>query len=171
MKLLPLPLFCLFLVISNSTFCQNKEYFKAINTHIWENFTKAFETHDVALFSSLHTEDLVRVSGDGKTIREKTAYIEGYKTRWQNKPVPQTISFRFLERICNGKQASERGIYKLTRYPNTPDEVSYYGKFHVILKRESNLWKIQVDYDSSEQNTIDETTFKSAFALYDFERF
>ncbi|NNC50198.1 MAG: nuclear transport factor 2 family protein [Flaviramulus sp.] len=160
-----------FLFLGINAFSQNTTNLKAINIDIWSNFTKAFEELDYELFSSLHCDDLVRVSGDSKSIKSKAVYIDGYKSRWTNQSIKRTISFRFLERICNDKTASERGIYKLTIYPDSPNEKSYYGKFHVLLKKENGSWKILVDYDSSESNTIDESTFNEAFALDDFDKY
>ncbi|WP_242157478.1 YybH family protein [Aestuariivivens sediminis] len=171
MKLLCTSFICFYLCFPNQGLSQNAEQLRAINSAIWEKFTKAFETKDIELFSSLHAEDLIRISGDGKTIRGKTAYIRGYESRWHNKGLDQTIAFRFLERICNREHASERGIYKLTHNPNTDNEVSYYGKFHVILKQVNKQWKILVDYDSSEHHTIGDPAFNAATALNAVEPF
>lgn len=164
-------LLCLFLFIGSSTFSQNEDLLKAINHDLWANFSKAFETLDYQLFSDLHCENLTRVSGDSHKIKNKTEYIEVYKTYWQDKSLKQIISFRFLERICGTEKASERGIYKLTRNPNTANEKSYYGKFHVILKKEESVWKILVDYDSSEGNSINEESYQNAYDINDFESF
>ncbi|MCF7561676.1 nuclear transport factor 2 family protein [Sabulilitoribacter multivorans] len=161
----------LFLCFGNIVTSQETNHLKAINTDVWSPFTKAFETFDYILFASIHSEDLVRVSGDSKNVKGKTTYIEGYKKRWVNKNSNQTISFRFLERIANDISASERGIYKLTVNPNTANEQSYYGKFHVILRKENGTWKLLVDYDSSESNTINETSYNEAFAIDDFDKY
>jgi len=99
------------------------------------------------------------------------AYLNGYIPRWENATNSQTISFRFLERICNNDKASERGIYKFTVHLNSDKEQSYYGKFHVILSKEESVWKILVDYDSSENKTINEVSYSNAFAIDDFEKF
>ncbi|TXG39393.1 YybH family protein [Seonamhaeicola maritimus] len=157
----------LFLGLSVSAFSQGEDL-KDINTQIWANFTKAFENLDYQLFSDLHSANLVRVGGDSKSVKGKTAYIKGYENRWKEKKLKQTISFRFLERIAKNGKASERGIYKLTIDPNTEKEKSYYGKFHVIHRKENGVWKILVDYDSSENNSINETSFLKAFAINDF---
>lgn len=150
---------------------QENKCLKTINDQIWSNFTKAFETFDYELFSSLHSENLVRVSGNSKLLRNKKDYISGYENRWTNNKTPQTISFRFIERICNEQQASERGIYKLTVNTGLSNEQSYYGKFHVIMIKENNQWKFLVDYDSNEGNTINEKSYKNAFAIDDFKKF
>ena len=163
--------FCLFLMVQQ--FCNAQDYkdLNDINTQVWESFTKAFETYDYSLFASIHSQDLVRVSGDGKSIKLFSEYIEGYKNRWVNKKGNQIISFRFLERIVTDNYASERGIYKLTVNLNTYEEKSYYGQFHVLLKHENKRWKLIMDYDSSEMNTINEASYKSAFAIDAFEKY
>jgi ketosteroid isomerase-like protein len=152
-------------------FSQNKQQLESINQNIWQNFTKAFEIQDANLFESLHAENLIRITGDGKRIRTKSSYIDGYKQRWANTNNTQTIAFRFLERISNETHASERGIYKLTVNKGLKNEKSYYGKFHVLLQKITNVWKIIVDYDSSENNTINETSFQKAYAIDDYEKY
>ncbi|HMC01260.1 MAG TPA: DUF4440 domain-containing protein [Flavobacteriaceae bacterium] len=162
---------CVFMILCFCVSAQSNDNLKDINQQVWNNFTKAFETLDYELFENLHSEDFLRIGGDSKNIRDKENYISGYKQRWQNTLIDQTISFRFLERICNDSIASERGIYKLTKDPNTDNEKSYFGKFHVVLKKVDLVWKIMIDYDSSENNTINETSYNSAFALDDYDKY
>jgi ketosteroid isomerase-like protein len=162
----------IFIFISvNLCFSQEKSHLKDINTHVWIPFTKSYETYDYSLFSSIHSQELVRISADGKSIKAFPEYIESYKNRWKNSEKKQTISFRFIERIVNNAFASERGIYKLTVNLNTSEEKSYYGKFHVLLKRVNGKWKIIMDYDSSERNTINEASYNLAFEIDAFEKF
>ena len=54
---------------------------------------------------------------------------------------------------------------------NTAEEKSYYGKFHVLLKQENDIWKLIMDYDSSEMYTINEASYKAAFKIDDFENY
>ena len=155
----------------NICMAQNSSCIKEINNDIWSNFSKAFENVNINLFESIHSADLIRVGGDYKTIRDKNNYIADYKKRWKNDSKNQTISFRFLERICDDSKASERGIYKLVRNPNTKNEKVYFGKFHVLLRKENNQWKILVDYDSTENNTINIDAFNKAHALDDLYKY
>ena len=154
-----------FILGNTFVFSQDNKTIETINKQVWEPFTKAFETNDYKLFASIHHNDLVRISGDGNSIKGLDSYIEGYKHRWEGNTRKQTISFRFLERIYNTNKASERGIYKLTINPMTKEAVSYYGKFHVILIKENNMWKISVDYDSSENKTINESSYIKAYDM------
>ncbi len=162
----------LLLLLGNTAFSQNLEDLNDINVQIWNNFTKSFETQDYELFESLHTDDLIRVNGgDYTSIQGKTGYLDGYKKRWNSGKLNETISFRFLERISKDGMASERGIYKFTRSPGTENEKSYYGKFHVILKKIDKRWKILVDYDSTENKTINEASYSNAHSMIDFGKY
>lgn len=149
---------------------QNHETLKSVNLEIWANFTKAYETLDYDLFASIHSDSLIRISGNSKHIKDKQTYIDGYKKWWNDTSLNHTISFRFLERIYNAEKVSERGIYKLTRNPNTAEEKSFYGKFHVIHKKENGKWKIFMDYDSSENESINEASYLNANAIDDFSK-
>ncbi|GAB1857771.1 hypothetical protein MHTCC0001_26080 [Flavobacteriaceae bacterium MHTCC 0001] len=164
-------LFLLILFFTFSNVYAQKESLKDINTQVWANFTKSYESLDHVRFASIHSDDLIRVSGDSKKIKNKEEYIDGYKKWWTDNSLKQTISFRFLERIYSENKASERGIYKLTQNPGTEDEKSFYGKFHVILTKENKKWKILMDYDSSESDTIDELSYKNASAIDDFLKY
>ena len=54
-------LFITLFLLSYVLQAQENKCLKTINDQIWSNFTKAFETFDYELFSSLHSENLVRV--------------------------------------------------------------------------------------------------------------
>lgn len=171
MKTIFYSILCFLVLSSYKIDAQNHEELKSINSEIWTNFTKAYETLDYDLFADIHSDSLIRVSGNSKHIKNKQAYIDGYKKWWKDKSLHHTISFRFLERIYNDGIASERGIYKLTRNPNSEKEKSYYGKFHVIHKKERGKWKILVDYDSDENESINESSYLSAHKIDDFHKF
>ena len=136
MKLLLTCIISLFLLLGNKTMSQNINNLKDINSQIWSNFTKSFETLDYQLFESLYSNDLIRINGDIKSIKTKEAYLNGYKNRWENGSLKQqTISFRFLERISKDSMSSEHGIYKFTRDINTENEKSYYREIPCHSKK------------------------------------
>jgi hypothetical protein len=154
------------------SFSQTKTNLEDINT-TWKKFYKAFETLDYTLMAEIHSQDLVRVSG-GKRIVDYDTYINNYKAGFEHDKTggqTSTISLRFFERINNDSTASERGIYKLVRNKGTNNEEAYYGQFHVLLKKSNGVWKITMDYDSSEGGAIGEEQYQKAFAIDDFEKF
>ena len=157
---------------TNNSQAQNIENLKAINA-VWAKFYSAFETLDYTQMADIHSKDLVRVSS-GVNILDYDTYIDNYKINFQrDKEYKQTntISLRFFERINNDDTASERGIYKLVRNKGTEKEGAYYGQFHVIFKKIDGEWKIIMDYDSTESNTIGEDDYNKAFAIDDFDNF
>ena len=156
------------LLLSVKSHSQDPEILQEINEQVWHNFTKAFETSNVDLFGSIHSQNLIRVAGDSKIIKYWPEYIDGYKSNWKNPSAKRTINFRFIERIHNDQTASERGIYQLKVNIGTENEKSYYGKFHVILLKENNQWKLLLDYDSSESGTINEQSFLDAADMKKF---
>ena len=71
------------------------------------------------------------------------------------------MDLRFTERIASENQAMEVGIYEVIT--NKSGNVrTFYGRFHVALRKENGTWKILVDTDSSEGNVIDEQDYMQA---------
>jgi len=114
---------------------------------------------------SVHHKDLARVPRDSKviyTFNEYKQHTDDYNQKARKGNITQTIELRFIERIANPTQAFEVGIYKTTiTQPNTEPK-AYYGKFTVLLTNENNTWKIIMDSDSSEKNTITANDFIAA---------
>ena len=123
--------------------------------------------------AEIHSKDLIRISG-GQRISNYESYINRYKSNFaysKENGITNNISLRFFERINNDSIASERGIYQLIRNKGKADAQSYYGQFHVLFKKEQGEWKILMDYDSTEGNTIDEKDFQEASEINDFKNF
>lgn len=164
----------LFLNAAISCFSQDTNIFRDINSTVWEKFEVSFETNNAELFNSLHTEDVLRIPAENKTIIYGKEYFNsqiesfgwikdnGYKTE---------MELRFIERINYGNFASERGIFKFTVIEPGNIKRQYFGKFHVILEKQGELWKIVVDYDSTEEGTINETSFLNAYDKWNFNPF
>jgi ketosteroid isomerase-like protein len=141
---------------------------KEINTQVWKPFIQTFSTYDVEGFMAIHSKDLVRAPRDSKSISNYYEYKKQNdqgRSRGLERPSKRGIELRFLERIASENQAYEVGIYK-TSVTNTQGESqSFYGKFHVVLRRENGIWKILVDSDSSENQSIGEPEFLAASAM------
>ena len=165
--------FMLFLVVfTNQSKSQSLNNIKEINK-VWGKFYQAFDSLDYQLMSEIHSKKLVRISG-GKKITDYETYINNYKTRFkkaQKNNISNNISLRFFERINNDSIASERGIYKLVRIENQENKQIYYGQFHVLFIKEDNMWKILMDYDSNESNSIGEKDYIKAYGINEFDKF
>lgn len=159
-------------VFGSSCYSQTKNNLKDIN-QVWSKFYQAFEALDYTLMAEIHSKDLIRISG-GQRISNYESYINRYKSNFaysKENGITNNISLRFFERINNDSIASERGIYQLIRNKGKADAQSYYGQFHVLFKKEQGEWKILMDYDSTEGNTIDEKDFQEASEINDFKNF
>ena len=162
----------LLIVFGNVCHSQTKNNLEDINL-VWSKFYQAFDKLDHTLMAEIHSKDLVRISG-GQRISDYNTYIKRYKSNFaisKEKEVTNNISLRFFERINNDSVASERGVYRLIRNKGKDDEKAYYGQFHVIFKKEHGEWKILMDYDSTEGNTIDEKDYQAASDINDFTSF
>ena len=165
-------LFLFLIVFTNQSNSQSLNNLKEINK-TWEKFYMAFDSLDYKLMAEIHSKELVRISG-GKRISDYETYINSYKTRFEkakNNNVSNNISLRFFERVNNDSIASERGIYKLIIIDNQENKQSYYGQFHVIFKKEDGMWKILMDYDSNEGDTIREKEYLNAHAIDELNKF
>ena len=140
------------LFVSTSLFGQTAQ--KEINEQVWKPFIKAFTENNAELFMSVHSKDLVRSPRDSK----KVLNWDQYNQQTAKQSGTHNIELRFTERINNDNQAIDVGVYK-TSYPNHPP---YYGRFHVVLRKENGTWKILVDTDSNEGGTIGEKQFLAA---------
>jgi len=140
------------LFVSTSLFGQTAQ--KEINEQVWKPFIKAFTENNAELFMSVHSKDLVRSPRDSK----KVLNWDQYNQQTAKQSGTHNIELRFTERINNDNQAIDVGVYK-TSYPNHPP---YYGRFHVVLRKENGIWKILVDTDSNEGGTIGEKQFLAA---------
>jgi ketosteroid isomerase-like protein len=169
-------LFFFFFLSSFGAMAQtNTDYLKDINRDIWLPFIEAYGTLDIEKYKSLQSEDFIRAEGNDKRLPTFKDYFDN-AGNWFSDVKKEgrklSIAFRFSERFANGSVASERGIYELRSYDSSGKEVwKGYGKFHVFMRKIKDVWKIVVDYDSNENNTIDEKTYQAAYAVDDFEKY
>jgi ketosteroid isomerase-like protein len=140
------------LFIGSAAFAQTAQ--REIDEQVWKSFIKGFNENNAELFMSVHSKDLVRSPRDAK----KVLNWDQYNQQTAKQTGVHNIELRFTERVNNETQAIDVGIYK-TSYPNHPP---YYGRFHVVLRKENGVWKILVDTDSNEGNTIGEAQFLAA---------
>ena len=167
-------IFIIFLVVLiNPVKAKRIKNLEDINNQVWSKFYQVFDSLDSDLMESIHSKHLIRIPADRKTILNYKEYLDQYKLTFakiKENEGTLNISLRFLERINNNSIASERGIYKLIINQNKGNEKVIYGKFHVILIKEDNVWKILMDYDSNENNTIGEEDFYKARGINDFKK-
>jgi ketosteroid isomerase-like protein len=136
-----------------------------INTQVWEPFITSFNNHQAEAFMAVHSKDVIRSPRDSKIVLNwddyKKSQIEGDQQDLKAKR-KRTLTLRFTDRIANDNQAVEVGVYKTSYLLSDGKTIDYYGRFHVVLRKENGVWKILVDTDSSENGTITEKDFLAA---------
>lgn len=158
--------FLLLCVLSISGFSQ--DFQQEINDQVWKPFISTFNSYDANGFLAVHAKDVVRSPLDAKMILSYDEYLqnqlEGNK-RGQEIGNTRALDLRFTERIANAATAIDIGIFKVTVNRKDGSTQSFYGRFHVVLRKENGRWKILVDMDSSEGRSIDETDYVAAKAM------
>lgn len=141
---------------------------KEINEQVWKPFIANFNEHKTDGFMAVHSKDAVRSPRDAKVVWNWEEYKQQQSKGDQRDIVEKrkrSLDLRFTERIANKDLAIEVGVYKTTYFLPNGETQSYYGRFHVVLRKESDIWKILVDTDYSEGNTIGEKDFLAAQPL------
>ena len=156
---------CLLLLAAGPrVFAQNVSV--EINEQVWKPFIEYFNNRNNAGFMAVHSKEVVRSPRDSKTIFGWDEYYRQLQQGQSKTPTGQRfIELRFTERIAKDNLAFDVGIYKTTYRPNNGAVNSYYGRFHVVHRKENGVWKILVDTDSSEGGTIGEKDFLAAKAM------
>lgn len=151
-----------------------KALWDAINRDIWKPFSEGYRTSQPEKYIALHSKDFIRGEGSNKQVKNLTQYAESVRQMFDNVVKDKAkleLNFRFLERIASEQSASERGIYEFIYTNIKGEKQTFYGKFHVFLRKENGVWKILVDYDSNENNTINAQSFQKGFGLEEFEKY
>jgi ketosteroid isomerase-like protein len=141
---------------------------QAINDQVWKPFITAYNNYDTEGFMAVHSKDVIRSPRDAKMVLTWNEYFEQQKRaddQGKKSGSKRQLGLRFTERIANENQAIEVGIYKGTTTDKIGNVRTFYGRFHVALRKEKGAWKILVDTDSSDGNTIDEEDYLQARSM------
>lgn len=152
--------------VSIASFSQNPQ--SEINEQVWKSFIKNFNEGNTAGFMAVHSKDVVRSPRDQKVIWNWEEYnrqqsLGDANDKKENRR--RNLELRFTERFANGDLAFHVGIYKTTYIFSDGRTQDYFGRFHVVLRKENGIWKILVDTDSTEGHMIEEKDFLAATPL------
>jgi ketosteroid isomerase-like protein len=150
------------------------ELLRALDREIWDPFVAAYAAGRADDYIALHSRSLVRVLGNAKRIDpygEWAAATRAMFKSFADKGTKVGIRFRLTERIANGESASERGVFEFTMTPAGGEARRFYGRFHVLSRREEGRWKIIADYDSNEGGRVGVADFEAAHAPGDYARY
>jgi ketosteroid isomerase-like protein len=155
-----------YLLLTFTVGAQNAQ--QEINDQVWKPFLKAFNDNDTKAFMAVHSKEVVRSSRDDKQILDWDEYSAQQEKSDKADKIAgrkRTLELRFTERIANKDRAIDVGVYKTSYLKPDGTSRSFYGRFHVVMRKEEGIWKILVDTDSSEKNTISEKEYLAASAM------
>ena len=139
---------------------QGDDLQKQINEQVWKPFIKAYNELDTEKFMAVHSKEVTRVIQDGDMIYGYDIYYQNNKNNnerskqsLQKNNGKRVIELRFTQRIAGNDRAFEVGYYKVTTTTGNDSARNYYGKFHVLLRKENGIWKILMDADAHENTT------------------
>lgn len=141
---------------------------KEINAQVWKPFIEAYNNFDTEKFMSVYSRSVVRVPVDQKMIFDFTEYKQNINRENQfnkNYKIKAALELRFTSRIHEKELAYEAGILKIKLTDNNGKPATIYSRFLVLLKKESGVWKIIFDTDSSETSAVSEADFNTAEPL------
>lgn len=145
-----------------------QEIQREINDQVWKPFIETFNERNTTGFMAVHSKEAIRSPRDSKVVWNYDEYYEQQRKgdeRGKTGDSKRELELRFSERIAGPNAAVEVGVYKTTITPQKGTPRSFYGRFHVVLRKENNVWKILVDTDSSEGGTVSEKDFLQAMPM------
>lgn len=147
-------------------------YQKEIDEQVWKLFKKTFSSMDVEGFNSIHTDDVLRIGG-GRIYLGEEYHKRNEMTFEMSRGIRERkIDFSFVERVARENVAYEVGYYRIVSVnleSDDRDTSTFYGRFHVVIKKIDGVWKIAQDWDTGSMagRKISEDDFKSGDLLGD----
>jgi len=117
-------------------------------TQVYKLFAMAYEHQKVDILKNLYAEHAVYLEPSKKQgIQNYEEAMRGFQTMFERaKGTDLDIDFKFDKRVVEGDFAYDAGYYKLVRTDEKGKKIESYGKFLIILKKDSNnIWRIQAD--------------------------
>lgn len=163
---LPLTACFFMLLFSITATAQTDSLTEQINEQVWKPFINTFNNMYTEGFMALHSKKLVRIPEDSRHIYNYDEYAQNIRTGNENGKkgkIRQSIELRFINRFIQDEQAFETGYFKTTVIAADGLKRNSYGKFHVLLQKERDVWKIIMDTDAGDN--VDEATFQKGKSL------
>lgn len=145
------------LLFSIALTAQSGNLQREIDEQVWKPFIESFNQNNTEKFMSVHSKDVMRVTQDDKKMLNWNEYASSMRSgdeadKKNNRK--RSLELRFTNRIASGDKAFDIGYYKTT-YHLAGGDRSYYGRFHVALRKENGQWKILLDTDTGKDVTAE----------------
>lgn len=156
---------CLLLFCNAVVCAANDSVQRQIDADVWVPLFAASDKFDADGFLAVQSKDLVRVSVDTNEVygldRYKSEIRAGFK-RARERGIVRKSEIRFLQRVTSANLAYETGYFRSESIPANGEVRVRYTRFEFVLRKEGGRWKILVDKDTAEKNTITEKDYQAA---------
>lgn len=156
-----------FVTASHAFGQRNRPAIDALNREVWRPFVNGILKDDPRLYVGVHSKEFhwVRPGSNGR-IMDHREYAEGSIAvmRKRKEAGERTeIEFRFLERNVREAFAAEKVIFRFVLHRAGESAVPSYGIAHYFSRREDGVWKMLLQYGSTEKATAE--MFEAAATL------
>ena len=145
--------FLLTVVISTFVEAQDIEKWQSeIDDQVWRPFHRAYESFDAAALNDIYAQEVIRVTPAGIDTEEKFKSVN-FKRFAQQKSTDAEVQldFWFDSRQTNQSTSYEVGMFRI-RSIVEGKETTLYGQFHIVVEKQSGVWKITQDWDTDTVN-------------------
>ena len=152
-------LFCCVLFLLSNLAIADTAVQAEIDRSVWTPFHAAFEQRDGQELNAIYAESVLRVTPDG--IDTQGQFKTFNLTRFDAniaKGEQIALDFWFDSRRTNSTTSYDVGFYRIRINPpkNSTSEqgapetkpVTFYGQFHIVVKKIQGRWKIVQDWDT-----------------------
>jgi uncharacterized protein (TIGR02246 family) len=140
----------------------------AINKEVWTAYAEAWASGSLKTFADLYTEDMIRASGGQYPgLQERNEFVIRNRDnfgRSKASKIRMGLEVRFNERIPYDNTCVERGVMHYVALNEKGERFDNYARFHVLLRKVDEKWKIAYHFDSDENLSLGFDDWDAAFA-------
>jgi len=157
---------CLVLALAVNAADEQKRQ-QEIDQQVWAPFTQAYESANAVALNALYADEVLRVTPEGIDTEGhfKKENLQRFSGR-KNSNITTELDFWFEHRQTIADTSYEVGFFRIKSSSNN-ETSTFYGQFHIVLKKINGQWKITQDWDNSfvRGQNISEADFKKKAPL------
>lgn len=128
----------------------NQAMQRVIDQQVWKPFKQAFEGLDGEALNAIYAESVLRVTPEGLDTNGR--FKQFNRSRFDAniaKGDRLVLDFWFDSRHTNSSTSYEVGFFRMAITSKAGETATYYGQFHIVLKKREGKWKIYQDWDTA----------------------
>ena len=145
---------------------------ESVKEDIWMPFMESYRDLDIKKFTSLYSPEVTRISIDLNKIESGAEYFENINSFFEsikNMKLQMNITFSIVSSATTKNIVYQTGYYTIGLRKSDKEvyRSSGYSQFSVILIKENDSWKINLDSDK--QVKLTEEEFIESGIIYKLE--